>query len=299
MRRKTINILIAIIIFIILDNIIASIMKHGIDNYFGLDQHSEVLLIGHSHLMLSVDKQKMEQDLGLKISKYCREGVDVNEKYYMVKQYLESPYSDSLKVMLYGVDLFTFTEGGLSKNAYKLFYPFMGNNEISEMIKQNSDVSDYWSHKMLKTYRFNDFAIMNATIRGLRNDWSNKKSGTIDIEAYKQLLANNQERHIDMNDKLIDRFKQTIKLATDRGIRVVLVNPPTLDLLNNYERDKFEKICRWYETFASTEPLVDYWDFNTEYSTDHSIFYDRLHVNTQGQSIISNEILERIKALNL
>ena len=74
MRRKTINILIAIIIFIILDNIIASIMKHGIDNYFGLDQHSEVLLIGHSHLMLSVDKQKMEQDLGLKISKYCREG---------------------------------------------------------------------------------------------------------------------------------------------------------------------------------------------------------------------------------
>ena len=66
MEKKFIHIVIAILTFVILDIGIASVLKLGVDNYFGLNQRADVLLIGHSHLMLSIDKQKMENDLKIK-----------------------------------------------------------------------------------------------------------------------------------------------------------------------------------------------------------------------------------------
>ena len=294
MEKKFIHIVIAILTFVILDIGIASVLKLGVDNYFGLNQRADVLLIGHSHLMLSIDKQKMENDLKIKVSKYCREGADVEDKYFMTKQYLDSRYSDSLRVLMYGVDLFTFSPGGLSSNSYMMFYPFMDNKDINQMIRIYSNKVDYWTHKLVKTYRYNESTIKNAAIRGLMDDWSNKKYGQVDIEAYKKLINNHQERHIYMNQKCINRFIETVKMATDRGIRVILVNTPTLDILNSYEPEQFAEICQWYRDFAAKEKLVEYWDYNPEYSNRHELFYDRLHLNTKGQLIINKLITNHL-----
>ena len=65
-------------------------MNNGLNRYFGLDSHSEVLLIGHSHLMLAVDKVNFEAGIGHSVSKYCREGVNVSDRYEMIRQYLFS-----------------------------------------------------------------------------------------------------------------------------------------------------------------------------------------------------------------
>ena len=256
-----------------------------------------MLLIGHSHLMLAVDKKKMEDELGLKIAKYCREGVGVNDRFYMVKQYLDSPYSDSLKVVMYGVDLCTFVGEGLSSNSYMLFYPFIDDDDIGNMVLESSDEVDYWSHRIIRTYRYNDSSIMNAAIRGLCNDWSNKKNGVIDIENYKKFVADGHERHIQMNPKLVEKFKETIKMITDRGVRVILVNTPTIDLLNDFEPDKFIAVCRWFQNFAKSQELVEYWDFNPEFASRHEIFYDRLHLNAKGQEIINKEIINKFKEI--
>lgn len=299
MKHKIINIIVAILAFVVMDNGIGCVLKHGINNYFGISQHADVLLIGHSHLMLSVDKLQIEKELGVKISKYCREGVDVIDKYYMTKQILDSDYSDSLKVLMYGVDLFTFSPGGLSSNSYKLFYPFIDDKEIDRMIKEHTDAIDYWSHKLIKTFRYNDNTIINAAIRGIMNDWNNKKNGNIDIPAYKQMIDMHKERSISMDSTLIEYFKKTVKMATDRGILVILVNTPTLDLLNDYEPDKFAELGIWYKKFAANNELVEYWDFNPNYSNRHDLFYDRLHLNTKGQKIISKEITNRLSECGL
>lgn len=287
----------AIAIFFVIDNLIDWAMMRGVNNYYGFNQPSKILLIGHSHLMLATDKERLEKETGMKVSKYCREGVNVTDKKIMVEHFLNSANTDSLKYVLYGVDLATFTGDGLSLNSYKLFYPFIDNKFVSNYIKSQSDPLNFWLHRIVKTTRFNDDGLKNSAIRGWLNNWDNMKTNIIDIEAYKERLANGDERHIQMNKLLISQFKETIRMLTDRGVTVILVNTPTLNLLNNFEPEKYSAIMKWYEDFADKNEHVLFWDFNPKYQTDYRMFSDRLHLNRKGQEIITNELVSRIKEL--
>lgn len=283
----------------LIDNIVNYALINGANHNYGLDQDSEILLIGHSHLMLATDKERLERETGMKVSKYCREGVNVTDKKIMVEHFLNSGYADSLKYMLYGVDLATFTGDGLSKNSYMLFYPFMDDPSIAEYIKLQASPTDYWLHKLVKSTRFNDDGMKNSAARGWLNTWVNLKTNTIDVEAYRQRLANGDERHIQMNPELMRQFDETIKIVTDRGVKVILVNTPTLDLLNQFEPEKYETIMKWYADYADANPLVDFLDFNPQYESDYSLFSDRLHLNNKGQQVITGELVKSIKSLKL
>ena len=284
-----------IVLFFICDYAVERFMKHGVDEMYGLNQYADVLLVGHSHLMLATDKQQMERDLGMKVSKYTREGVNVSDRKIMLQQYLDSGYGDSLKVVLYGVDLCTFTGEGLSANSYKLFYPFMDDAKIGRYIREQGGAQDYWMHKLIRTTRYSDDAVKNGAIRGWMKNWSNYKNGVIDVEAYKKVLENGAERHIQMNQELVDEFKETMNMLTSRGVKVVLVNTPTLDLLNAFEPDKFQMMVDWFQMYADEQPLVEYWDFNPEYASCHEIFYDKIHLNVEGQKVISPLIASKLR----
>lgn len=284
-----------IICFFVCDFLLERIMKHGVDEMYGLNQHSEILLVGHSHLMLATDKQQMEHDLGMKVSKYTREGVNVSDRKMMIQQYLDSGYGDSLKVVLYGVDLCTFTGEGLSANSFKLFYPFMDDKKIGEYIYEQGGAQDYWMHKLVRVTRFSDDALKNAALRGWLHNWSNYKSGTIDVEAYKKVLEKGAERHIQMNKVLIEEFNETIGMLTSRGVKVILVNTPTLDLLNAYEPDKYQMVVDWFQKYADSHPMVEYFDLNPEYASRHELFYDRIHLNVEGQKVISTVITQKLR----
>lgn len=245
--------------------------------------------------MLGVDKERLEDELGMSVSKLCREGADVNDRYIMSEMFLESKFSDKLKYVIYGVDLCTFTSEGLSANSYKLFYPFIDYPAANEYVRLYSNCSEYLINKFIKVSRFNDDVTKNAAIRGLMSDWSNKKHGQIDIEKYKMRLENHDERRIMMQQNLMNIFEKNIRMFTDRGIKVILVYVPTLDLLNEYEPEKFTNICNWYAEFANNNPLVEYWDFNPEYSHRYDIFYDRLHLNASGQQLLTTAIINRFQ----
>lgn len=287
----------AIALFFIADNLVNWTMMKGIDNYYGLDQPSEILLIGHSHLMLATAKERLEKGTGMKVSKYCREGVNVTDKKAMVEHFLGSANTDSLKYVLYGVDLATFTGDGLSKNSYKLFYPFIDDNQVGQYIRSQADPVDFWLHRLIKSTRFNDDGIKNSAGRGWLDNWDNLKTNTIDVEAYRKRLANGDERRIQMNPVLIEQFQQTIGLLTSRGAKVILVNTPTLDLLNDFEPEKYEQVMDWFHEYADSDENVYFWDFNPRYQSDHNLFSDRLHLNRRGQETITGELIERINHL--
>lgn len=296
MRKTIASLLIVSIAALLVDYLSDRVMLHGVNAFYGLDQHSKILLVGHSHLMLATDKERMEKELNTTVSKYTREGVNVYDRKVMVHQYLSSAYSDSLKICLYGVDLCTFTGKGLSQNSYMLFYPFMDNAVIDDYIKGCSPATDYWLHKLLRVSRYNDDGIKGAAARGWRKDWSNRKNGVVDIPTYKKKLLNGDERHIEVEPELIAEFTKTIKMLTDRGVKVVLVNTPTLDLLNEYEPKKYEMVVDWFTQFASNHENVEYWDFNPEYSSRHELFHDRLHLNAKGQQVITTEIIDKLQS---
>lgn len=295
MKKTIISLLIVSTAVLLADYVLDRILLYGVNSFYGLHQHSKILLIGHSHLMLATDKTRMEEELNTTVSKYTREGVNVCDRKMMVYQYLTSRYADSLKICLYGVDLCTFTGKGLSQNSYTLFYPFMDNTVMDDYIKGYAPSIDYWLHKLIRVSRYNDDGIKGAAVRGWRKDWSNRKNGTVDISTYRQKLLNGDERHIEMEPELIEEFKETINILTDRGVKVILVNTPTLDLLNEYEPEKYKMMVEWFSRFASDHENVEYWDFNPKYSSRHELFHDRLHLNVKGQQVITTEIIDKLQ----
>lgn len=285
----------AIILFFMIDGILNAVMIKGVNNYYGLNKHSKILLIGHSHLMLATDKSRMEKELKMPVSKYCREGVNVTDRETMVNHFLQSGYADSLKVVLYGVDLYTFTGSGLSKNSYQLFYPFIDNPQVDKYLKSQASPTDYWLHKIVKSTRYNNDGLKNGVIRGWTNNWDNLKTNTIDAESYLRAVKKNGTQPVEMNDTLISEFKRTIKDLIDKGIKVVLVNTPTIDILNKSQGKSYNRIIDWYQKYAATNPQIEFWDFNPAFSSDHTIFSDPIHLNVKGQQIITTALIDSLK----
>ncbi len=295
MKRKLISAFIFILSFVCIDQFAGYILNKGLNNYFGLSQHSSILLIGHSHLMLAVDKVKLESGIGHKVSKYCREGVNVADRHIMVKQFLESTYGDSLQYVLYGVDQFMFTGAGLSQNSYKLFYPFMENLIMNQYIKEQAEsMYDYLLHKTIHSTRYSD-ALINSAIRGWRNDWSNYKVGQLDVSQLENQVATGKQRKIHFEQELIDIFEETLMQLTNKNIHVILINTPIAQPLNSYEPDMYQRFISYMQDKAKNNKLIEYWDYNPTYSNQYNLFFDPIHLNPLGQQTITQQIVQNFK----
>lgn len=274
-------------------------LRTGTDKYYGLDQHSEILMIGHSELMLAVDKSAMEQQTGKKISKYCRQGVNIRDRYEMVKHYLSLPVADSLKTVIYGVDPFLFNDAGeLSNNSYKLFYPFIGEDNFDVYIRNNAkDDFDYYAHKLICCSRYND-ELINCSIRGWLKNWDNMKFGKVNIK--NTIAAANEGRIIKIapDTTQIRVFKANINYIVSKGYRVVLLNTPNVFPLIAENGDAYLSIIKMYEDMAQ-HPQIDFWNFDKEMSKQYDLFFDNIHLNNEGQKVMSEKIADKIKMTQL
>lgn len=167
--------IIVLLCFFTIDLIGSQILKHGLDQGMGLNEHSKILIVGHSHLMMGLDKSILEDSLGCKVTKHTRSGVGMTERKLMTQMFLNSPYSDSLRVIVIGVDPFSFNENGLSENCYTLFYPWMDDKYVGEYIKKSTDPVTYYTHKLFRLSRYND-DLIKQSLRGWKHDDRNYKT---------------------------------------------------------------------------------------------------------------------------
>lgn len=290
MWRKILLILICIVAFFLIDFATAKFLHKGLERYFGMDENAEILLLGHSHLMLAADKEMLEDSLGCKVAKYCREGVDVKTRQMMLKHYLSLSEKDSLKVVIYGVDQYMFNPNGLSENVYKLFYPFMDNQEVESFVKENAGTKDFWMHKLIRTSGYSD-GLINSAIRGWMCNWSNYKIGAIDIHAIREGDPGKQLRPIIVDEELKHIFEESIDMLTNRGVNVVLLNTPIIKEYNDFGREKRDCLINYLQTLSDTNEHVYYWDLNPEYAERYDLFFDPIHINNVGQPIITKEII--------
>ena len=201
-------ILLAFLTFFILDSLIGIVLTNGLEKYYGLNTDSEVALVGHSQLMLGVDKNLLEKELMIHVTKYTREGVNVADRQIMIRQLLDK--NPHLKTIIYGIDAWSFTGEGLSANSYTLFYPFLGNKEVDKYVKTQAGFGNYWLHKLIKTARFNELLVSGAA-RGYLGNWSNLKIGQVDTGKLKKEIAIGDYRKINNSTKNIEILKQSIK----------------------------------------------------------------------------------------
>lgn len=278
-------------IFIIADFAFNKFIIHGLKKYYGLTDTTNLALIGHSQLMLGLDKRKIEENLKIQISKYTRAGVNVTDRYYMIKQLLES--NSNIDTIIYGVDPWSFTERGLSKNSFKLFYPFIDDDNIQPFLKKSTTTFDYYLKKFIRSTRLNE-QIISSSMRGYFENWNNLKFGLVDLSRFEKEVYQGEFRRIENSDLLINDLKKTLLFLAKREITVILVNMPVIDLLLNPQQAEYDETVYLFKEIAEKSEYVEYLFFNKSLYSDYDLFFDSIHLNPKGQKVITNEFLKYI-----
>ena len=292
MKNKYIKLLIVIIAVFSIDYAADYVLKHGLDMGMGLNEHSKMFIVGHSQLMMGLDRDILEAELGCHVSKHTRTGVGVAERRMMTEMFLNSEYSDSLQVVVVGVDPFSFNNVGLSQNCYMLFYPWMDEGVAADYIKAETDAPTYYAHKLFRLSRYGD-DLVKQSLRGWKHDDRNYKTAVMTEDIYNGGKGK-WERPILFNPILVKELKLLIKEVTDRNIKVVLAMPPSYYMLTEKQKDEYDKIVELYTRWADSSELVYFFNYDKNLRKEGYIFFDPLHLNVEGQQILTQRFVKDV-----
>ena len=261
----------------------------GLDRYFGLDRSGAVLCVGHSRTVLGIDAALLEQKLGMPVVKYALDGANLQDRLAMIRHYFNRQ-PNSVRLVIYDVDAYTFSPGGLSANSYQLFFPFLDNPEIHEYLKPYDTAGpEHWLRRIFKSRRYDETTIALA-FRGMMGNRKNLKRGTVDIERLKRQIARGENRGIAIDPDSLKVFQETLQFIRSRGAKVLLAYIPVVDVLNDVDRkNKIEAIDIFKRNCAADSGIL-YLDYNRDYEHRHELFYDGVHMNPAGQKVITRRL---------
>lgn len=295
-RRNLLRVLGFLLLFIVLDLVLSVVLLKGIDRFYGLKSNADVLMLGHSHLMLAVDKVMLEEESGLKVSKYTREGVNMADRRVMAEQYF-STCSAKPEVVILSIDPWLFSGEGLSQNSWLLFLPFMDDERVNNYVRASApDKFDYIRYKLIRTSRFNA-QLLNASARGWLKNWSNLKIGVVDTVRYGSEDALRSFRPISFGRELMDDFSYTLDFLAGKNVRVILLNTPIWQPLISAQKPEYDRAMFLVDSLAQRHcPDAEIIDLVPEFSDRTELFFDPIHMNPEGQEEVTGVLAERIKS---
>jgi hypothetical protein len=279
------------------DFAVGSVLSRGLERYFGLDAGAQILLVGHSHTVLGVDKERLEALTGLRVAKYAREGANMADREVMIRHYLER-HPDSVRFVVFGVDAHSFTAAGLSKNSYQLFLPFMADPTVRDFLAAQDTIGglEWWLRRVLHTARFNETTLALA-VRGLQGNWRNYKRGQVDLARLEKQIAKGDFRRIAFNAAELAHFEAMREFLRAQGIALILAYYPTVDVFNRADPERFTEAMALLAGYANPEQGVWLLDYNVEYAGRHELFFDPIHLNVDGQAVITERLASDLNAL--
>lgn len=293
MKKRLFRIFIFLLILLGLDWGISSILRIGLERYYGLHQEADILIIGHSHLMKTCNKGLLEKGLGMKVSKYCREGVLIKQRHVMVQHFLLSQKDSSVPYVIYGVDPNMFANSDdLSTNSYKLFYPFMETPAMDEYVCKEASLWDYAVHKLVRCSRFSDTAIYRSA-RGWMNYWESLASGTISNENW------NKPRpwKVNMPEENVRYFHETLDILTSRGAHVILLYPSIIKSYETSNPEAFAYMMNYFQTLADNHPQIDFLNYAPLFSHRQELFEDPVHLNRKGEALVTQQLIRDLQSI--
>jgi hypothetical protein len=263
--------------------------------YYGFNTDAKLLLNGSSQLMLALDKKKIESETGLKVAKFTREGVNLTDRELMLEAYLNTNKAKP-EYVIYSADQFMFTAEGLSLNSYTFFYPLMGNPDIDLYLKNKcKDRKAFLIHKFIKCTRY-DMLLINSSIRGYMGDWSNKKTGELNIHSLEKNISSGNIRKVKIDSTLLNSFQKSMSLLKRNNIEVILLYLPYADKLE-YNDPKREEVIHILKHFSDTNPGFHFLDYS-EFLRENSFFFDPNHLNPAGQKIATDQLIKDLVSKN-
>ena len=296
-KKNLLRIGLFLVIVIILDYFVSVILLQGVDLNYGLKSDSDILMIGHSHLMLALDKELLEKRSRLKVAKYTREGVNVSDRRVMIKHYF-STCTKKPGIVVLSIDPWLFSSEGLSKNSYLLFLPFIDTPEVRDYIKESVPKKfDYLKAKWIRCSRFNS-TLLNASIRGYLKNWDNLKIGVLDTVILKHEIANGSYRAITFNHDLMEDFSNTLHFLKGENVKVILLNTPVFKPIITIQDHQYNRAMQIIDSIAQVScPDASIIDLVPLFSDNNSLFFDPIHLNPTGQKVITeyfSEVLDSI-----
>ena len=285
---------IIVLLFMVGDFAVFHVLKAGMDRYYGLNKPAKILCVGYSHTVLGIDAQRIEKALRVPVAKYATAGANTLDRMWMVRHF--SDKQPSVTTVIYDVDPRLFDTEGLSSASYILFLPYIDDPDMAEYLRQEVTWQEYVTAKLIHTARFRDQTI-NIALRGLLGKIENKKMNRIRIEDYQGRLEQEKAREIRVNPESRQCFLDTVDYLTGRGINVILLRIPTIDLLNEIDPPGQEKVLSLFRKLANKNPGVWFWDYNRDYQHRHELFYDLRHLNWKGNEIVTGRVIQDLKAL--
>ena len=297
--RRGRQVVLFFLLWLLADRFLAFGLLQGVEKYFGLDVPSRVLLVGYSHLELGIDKVAMEQALHVPVAKYTLAGATLSDRRVMVKHYLIR-HPHSVDTLIFGVDSHLFSTKGLSVNSYKLFYPFMAKEKIVDAYVRNqaASYSEYLLRRIVALTRYND-TTLGLAVRGYLHNWKNYKHGAVNIDLLKLQIEQGKYPKASFDQKQVEIFYDILRFAREHGIKVILLYVPTLDLYNEVEPEKYEQADHFFRALAENDSGIYYLNYNDSFSHNHAIFRDPVHVNAEGQKLVTMRLLEDLKQLKV
>ena len=284
------------LLIILLDFAVSDFLLKGLLKFYGFNKKPEILLIGHSHTMLGIDNVLLENKLKKKVSKYAREGANCADRLLMIRQFMETN-GDSVKIVTYDVDAYFLTSEGLSANSYKIFYPFMNNKKIYDFIEANcSSKVDFTINRFVKTARFNDLNIKNSILGYLQN-YRNNKFSSVDTVILKKEVANGNFRKINFDKGLQKDFEATLEYLESKNCLTVLLFIPTISILNNSDSVNYNKAIAMLNQYSKEYKKVVFLNYNPKFSNKYMLFYDPIHLNPEGQKVVTETLIADIEQL--
>lgn len=294
-RRNLLRVIGFFLFFIVFDLVLSVFLLKGIGRFYGLKSNADVLMLGHSHLMLAVDKDLLEESSGLKVAKYTREGVNMADRCVMAQQYF-SICSSKPEIVILSIDPWLFSGEGLSQNSWLLFLPFMDDPGIRGYVKASAPKKfDYVRYKYIRTSRFNA-GQLNASVRGWLNNWDNLKFGVVDTVRYGNKEVLRAFRPITFSNELMNDFSSTLDFLEGEDVRVILLNTPVWKPLISAQGTEYDRSMFLIDSLARRHcPGSEIIDLVPEFSGRTELFFDPIHMNPEGQREVTEALSRHLK----
>lgn len=298
MRRFLLLSLVFAAIFIVLDYLVSSALAWGLARHFGLDRDASILCIGHSHTQSGLDGPELQRRLGVPVSVYATGGANTFDRVAMIRQFF-STRPIPPRVVIYDVDYNTFNSRGISSNSYRQFYPFIDNPDMARFVRENSGSrQEFLARQLVRLLRFDNHTL-NLSLRELFNVRTNLKRGRLDVPALRAALAAGKgpEVAIRVDAENLRAFEETVHFVRSRGAQLILLYIPTVDLVNDLDRDNHQRVIEMFEGFAARDPGVVFLNYNQRYEHRHELFRDPVHVNRDGQMQVTADLAIDLKPI--
>ena len=294
LRKKSILLVLFVVVIFLADLILHNLLQSGLHKYYDLNESNKIALIGHSHLMLGVNKSTLEEQLGQKVSKYTIKGVNVADRRLMIDYLLKK--NPNTEVLIYGVDAWMFTGEGLSTNSYNHFLPFMDDAVVQNEIMSIAPPEEFWQKRFIKTSRYSESSV-NSALRGHLGNWSNYKIGSVDTVQLKKIVLQGSYRKINSEPENRKIFEETISLLMKKNLKVILVYVPTISYYNQAEPEKFQKELVYFQRIADSHKNIEYFEYLENWESQFSFFFDPIHLNPEGQAAFTSSFSQDLKYL--